>query len=327
MSIRKLNELNKPKSPRNKTITLSRKEISDYSKRLIKLKRKTSLKEIINKTINQNLFETLDFLPEKFVDLIIIDPPYNLTKVFNSNSFKERSVLEYAEWLESFIPRLKRILKPKASIYFCGDWHTSISIPLVLEKYFIVRNRITWEREKGRGAQKNWKNNSEDIWFCTNSNKYTFNTDTVKLNRRVLAPYRDSNGKPKDWSSLKNGDYRLTFPSNIWNDISVPFWSMSENTPHPTQKPEKLIAKLILAGSNKGDLVFDPFLGSGTSSVAAKKLDRKFVGIELDRFYACIAEKRLEEAERNKTIQGYEFGVFWERNTAPISIKTQRMKH
>ncbi len=317
----------KQKSPRNKTITLSRKEISDYSKRLIKLDNKTSLSEIINKTINQNLFDVLDFLPEKFVDLIIIDPPYNLTKTFNSNSFKERSVLEYAEWIESFIPKLKKILKPNASIYFCGDWHTSISIPLVLEKYFIVRNRITWEREKGRGAKSNWKNNSEDIWFCTNSNKYTFNTDTVKLNRRVLAPYRDSNGKPKDWSSFKNGDYRLTFPSNIWNDISVPFWSMGENTPHPTQKPEKLIAKLILAGSNKGDLVFDPFLGSGTSSVVAKKLDRKFVGIELDRFYACIAEKRLEEAEKNKSIQGYEFGVFWERNTAPISIKTQRKKH
>ncbi len=317
----------KQKSPRNKTISLSSKEISDYSKRLIKLNDKTSLTEIINKTINQSLFDVLDLLPKKFVDLIIIDPPYNLTKTFNKTSFKEKSIHEYAEWIESFVSKLKRILKPNASIYFCGDWHTSISIPLILEKYFIVRNRITWEREKGRGAQKNWKNNSEDIWFCTNSNKYTFNADTVKLNRRVLAPYRDANGKPKDWSSIKNGDYRLTFPSNIWNDISVPFWSMSENTPHPTQKPEKLIAKLILAGSDKGDLVFDPFLGSGTSSVVAKKLDRKYVGIELDRFYACIAEKRLEEAEKNKSIQGYEFGAFWERNTAPISIKTQRKKH
>ncbi len=317
----------KQKSPRNKTISLSREEISNYSKRLIKLNDKTSLTEIINKTINQNLFDVLDLLPERFVDLMIVDPPYNLTKTFNKTSFKEKSIHEYAEWIESFVSKLKRILKPNASIYFCGDWHTSISIPFILEKYFIVRNRITWEREKGRGAQKNWKNNSEDIWFCTNSNKYTFNADAVKLNRKVLAPYRDANGKPKDWNQHENGEYRLTFPSNIWNDISVPFWSMSENSPHPTQKPEKLIAKLILAGSNKGDLVFDPFLGSGTSSVVAKKLDRKYVGIELDRFFACIAEKRLEEAEKNKSIQGYEFGVFWERNTAPISIKTQRKKH
>ena len=100
--------MTKQKSPRNKTITLSRKEISDYSKRLIKLNNKASLSEIINKTINQNLFDVLDYLPEKFVDLIIIDPPYNLTKTFNSNSFKERSVLEYAEWIESFISKLKR---------------------------------------------------------------------------------------------------------------------------------------------------------------------------------------------------------------------------
>jgi len=319
--------LAKQKSPRNKTITLTKSEVAEYSKRLIKLSDKISETEVINKTINQNLSGVLDLLPEKFVDLIIIDPPYNLTKTFNKTSFKEKSIHEYAEWIESFILKLKRILKPNASIYFCGDWHTSISIPLVLEKYFIVRNRITWEREKGRGAQKNWKNNSEDIWFCTNSNKYTFNADAVKLNRRVLAPYRDANGKPKDWSSIKNGDYRLTFPSNIWNDISVPFWSMEENTPHPTQKPEKLIAKLILAGSNKGDLVFDPFLGSGTTSVVAKKLDRKYVGIELDKFFACIAEKRLEAAEKNRSIQGYEFGVFWERNTSPISIKTRRKKH
>ena len=319
--------MNKLKSPRNKTITLTKSDAAKYSKRLIKLNNKTSLAEIINRTINQNLFDVLDYLQGKFVDLIIIDPPYNLTKTFNKTSFKEKSVHDYAEWIESFIPKLKRTLKPTASIYFCGDWHTSISIPLVLEKYFTVRNRITWEREKGRGAKKNWKNNSEDIWFCTNSDRFTFNTNAVKLNRRVLAPYRYSNGKPKDWSPFKNGDYRLTFPSNIWNDISVPFWSMGENTPHPTQKPEKLIAKLILAGSNKGDLVFDPFLGSGTSSVVAKKLDRKFIGVELDKYYSCIAEKRLEEAEKNKIIQGYEFGVFWERNTAPVSIKTQRRKH
>ena len=90
---------------------------------------------------------------------------------------------------------------------------------------------------------------------------------------------------------------------------------MPENTAHPTQKPEKLIAKLILASSNKGDVVFDPFLGSGTTSVVAKKLGRKYVGIELDKTYCAWAEKRLETAESEPTIQGYTDGVFWERNT------------
>ncbi len=107
---------------------------------------------------------------------------------------------------------------------------------------------------------------------------------------------------------------RFTYPSNIWTDISIPFWSMPENTDHPTQKPEKLIAKLILASSNKGDVVFDPFLGSGTTAVTAKKLGRKFVGIEKEQEYVALAMKRLELADDNSEIQGYENGIFKARN-------------
>ena len=90
---------------------------------------------------------------------------------------------------------------------------------------------------------------------------------------------------------------------------------MSENTAHPTQKPEKLIAKMILASSNIGDVIFDPFLGSGTTSVTAKKLGRRYIGIELDKTYCAWAEKRLEMADSDNSIQGYADGVFWERNT------------
>lgn len=318
--------MTKLKSARNKTIQLSKSEIEELSRQLLRLNRAVSVKEIVNKTINQNSFSVLDYLPNKFVDLLIVDPPYNLNKTFNSTSFKEKSIKDYSEWIESFIIKLKRTLKPDASIYFCGDWHTSISIPIVLEKHFIIRNRITWEREKGRGALKNWKNSSEDIWFCTVSDKFMFNTDAVKLKRKVLAPYRDSEGKPKDWRKNPDGDFRLTYPSNIWNDISVPFWSMAENTEHPTQKPEKLLAKLILASTKTGGIVLDPFLGSGTTSVVAKKLGRRFIGIEIDKYYACLAEKRLLDADDNKVVQGYEYGVFWERNSTPLSIKPQRKK-
>jgi site-specific DNA-methyltransferase (adenine-specific) len=90
---------------------------------------------------------------------------------------------------------------------------------------------------------------------------------------------------------------------------------MPENTDHPTQKPEKLLAKIILASSNPGEVVLDPFLGSGTTAVVAKKLGRRYVGIEIDETYCSLAEKRLEMADVDKTIQGYEDGVFWERNS------------
>ncbi|MDZ7766848.1 MAG: site-specific DNA-methyltransferase [Melioribacteraceae bacterium] len=305
---------------RNKTIRLNKDEQKSFSVRLISLTQKSSLKQITNKTIHQDIFEAADFLPKKFVDLLIIDPPYNLTKSFNTNTFKRKNINEYSEWIDKLINKMLPTLKPNATVYFCSDWYSSTSAHLVLSKYFKVRNRITWERDKGRGSKLNWKNNSEDIWFCTASDDYTFNLDEVKLKRKVIAPYKH-NGKPKDWYE-QDGGYRLTHPSNIWNDISIPFWSMPENTEHPTQKPEKLIAKLILASSNEGDFVFDPFLGSGTSSVVAKKLNRKYCGVEIDQKFAAITEKRLHAVKNNSKIQGYHDGVFYERNSYSLLNKS-----
>ncbi len=273
--------------------------------------------ELLNQTINQDLFELLDWLPAGFVDLLFVDPPYNLSKSFGAASFRERSVADYQLWLEAWLPRLLPILKPTASVYLCGDWRSAAAIQTVMQQHLILRNCITWEREKGRGAKANWKNAAEQIWFGTVSERYTFNLEAVKLKRRVIAPYRDASGQPKDWQRQPSGNYRLTHPSNLWTDLTVPFWSMPENTDHPTQKPEKLLAKIILASSNPGDLVFDPFLGAGTAAVVAKKTGRSYVGIELDPVYCCLSEKRLALAEQNRSIQGYAEGVFWERNSQP----------
>ncbi|MCX7944079.1 MAG: site-specific DNA-methyltransferase [Deltaproteobacteria bacterium] len=299
---------------RNRTIRLSAEELNYYKKRLIKLTKPTDVENIINKTINQDVFEAIGYLPPSFVDLAFVDPPYNLSKKFNTTTFKEMGHEAYEKWLELWIPKIRRLLKPHASIYICGDWRSSSAIFNVAKKYFKIHNRITFEREKGRGSKRNWKNCSEDIWFCSLSNDYYFNADAVKVKRRVIAPYRDETGNPKDWEECVDGNYRITYASNIWTDITIPFWSMPENTEHPTQKPEKLLAKIILANTKPNDVVFDPFLGSGTTSVVAKKLGRRFVGIEVDEYYCCLAEKRLEMAEKDKSIQGYSDGVFWDRN-------------
>lgn len=305
----------KQRAPRNRTITLSDGDISHLKKRLVKINKPVSIKEIENKTIHQDIFQTLDYLPDSFVDLVFVDPPYNLNKTFNATSFKEMESEKYEQWLDSWVSKLIRILKPHASIYICGDWKSSGAIFNIAKKYFHIQNRITFEREKGRGAKRNWKNCSEDIWFCALSNDYHFDVDAVKIKRKVIAPYKDQNGDAKDWEESADGKYRITYPSNVWTDITIPFWSMPENTDHPTQKPEKLVAKVILASSKPNDMVFDPFLGSGTTSVVAKKLGRRYVGIEIDEQYCCLAEKRLGAIGNEKNIQGYADGVFWERNT------------
>lgn len=255
--------------------------------------------------------------PKEFVDLLILDPPYNLNKSFRGQHFKKVQVQAYSRWLNRVLKTLKPTLKSTASIYICGDWFTSVSIHSVASQHFLVHNRITWEREKGRGAKRNWKNASEDIWFCTCSQDYTFNVEDVKIRRRVMAPYKFQNGQPKDWSNTPQGKFRDTHPSNLWTDITVPFWSMPENTEHPTQKSEKLVAKLILASSNPGDFVFDPFMGSGTTLAVAHKLKRRYLGLDLNREYCLLAARRLELAQSDPHIQGWVDQIFWERNTHP----------
>ena len=258
------------KAPRNRTLELKPRQISRYAAQALKLSKPAVLEDVTDKVIWQDTFRALNYLPDNCVDLMIVDPPYNLTKVFGGKQFKAMDFRQYQKWLDKWLKKTVRLLKEDASVYICSDWKTSLAIPEIAGKYFMLQNRISWEREKGRGALNNWKNCLEDIWFFTKSDKYTFNLNAVKMMRPVIAPY---------------------------------------------QKPEKLIAKLILASSNPGDLVFDPFLGSGTTAVTAKKLGRRYLGIEREKEYVAYAGFRLEKAETDRSIQGYEDGIFKLRNS------------
>ncbi len=308
------------RAPRNRTLTCTPEELLELSDAILRVEKAVDRQDIECQLIGGDFFEVAAYFPDQFIDLLILDPPYNLTKNYNGNHFRRRDKDSYTSWFHRALELLIPMMKPNATVYVCSDWKTSTLVQPVLEERFFVQNRITWEREKGRGARRNWKNNTEDIWFCTKSKDYYFDVDAVKLKRRVLAPYR-VNGKPKDWQQEDDGAYRLTHPSNIWTDLTVPFWSMPENTPHPTQKPEKLFAKLILASSKENDFVFDPFLGSGTSAVVAEKLGRKWCGIDINSEYLCWARKRIYGARDDPGIQGYSDGIFWERNSFPQQRK------
>lgn len=318
--------MEKNRATRNRTLTVSKQEMVELMQHIITKDDITGGRTFLDKTINADTLQILNVLPDHFADLIILDPPYNITKNFNGNTFSARSQKQYEDYLRQWFPLVVKKLKESGSLYLCGDWRSTAAMQKVLSEHLYILNRITWQREKGRGALYNWKNSMEDIWFAVKDpSNYFFNVDAVKVRRRVIAPYRE-NGKPKDWEETDNGNYRTTYPSNFWDDISVPFWSMPENTDHPTQKPEKLIAKLILASSKEGDVVFDPFLGSGTTSVVAKKLGRHYCGIEINTEYCCWAEKRLRNAGTDHSIQGYSNGVFWERNTLNRQATESKLK-
>ncbi len=312
--------VSKERAGRNRTVTLHPDEV-DFLKSHIITPDKIDGNNLINQTINGDLLSVIDLIPDEFADLIIIDPPYNLTKNFNGLYFNSRTETKYDDYLASWFPKVCKKLKSNGSLYMCGDWKCTSSLQRAIEKELTILNRITWQREKGRGAKTNWKNGMEDIWFAVkNPNDYYFDVEAVKMKRKVIAPYK-VDGIPKDWKEEDDGNFRLTYPSNFWDDISIPFWSMPENTDHPTQKPEKLYAKLILASSKPGAMVFDPFLGSGTASVVAKKLGRNYCGIEMNEEYCLLCQKRLQMAEKDCSIQGYKDGVFWERNSLKFQNK------
>ena len=255
------------------------------------LERELSRNTWHNTIYQGDAIELLRLLPNACIDLVFADPPYNKGKDFGNNKDR-RSPEAYRRWSERWIREAVRVLKNTGSMYVCCDWTYSGMVQEIIARDCIIRNRITWKREKGRGAKTNWKNNMEDIWFATKSDTYRFNVDAVKVKKEIIAPYR-VNGKPKDWIEHNGERYRMTYPSNIWTDLVVPFWSMRENTPHPAQKPERLVERIIAASSNKGDLVLDPFIGSGTTAVTAHRTARSYIGFELNDDYIRLALKRL----------------------------------
>lgn len=315
--------MDKQRAGRNKTITLTEEERGELGKMIVTA-HSFDASQRENTIVCADLLDIIDRVPDGMADLIIIDPPYNLSKDFHGLAFNAISSEKYADYLRTWFYKVCDKLKPTGSLYMCGDWKCTSALQTVIEERLTILNRITWQREKGRGAKGNWKNSMEDIWFAVKDpHDYYFDVESVKLKRKVLAPYRE-NGKPKDWKATEEGKFRLTHPSNFWDDISIPFWSMPENTDHPTQKPEKLYAKLILASSRPGDVVFDPFMGSGTAAVVAKKLGRKYLGVEINEEYCLWAAKRLQIADENAEIQGYSDGVFWERNSQNEQIREHK---
>lgn len=214
--------------------------------------------------------EIMKDLPDGSVDLVLTDPPYGIKQ---------------AEWdtlNNLWITEASRILKDNGSIWVFAGWSTVVEVREALDKYFIERNWIIWDRVKGRGAKYNVVSTREDILWFTKSDRYTFNKQSSTIKKKTAG------------MGLKNGDeYRKL--SNVWTDISpiVP-WS-TERVSHPTQKPIKLIERIIEISSNPNDTILDCFVGSGTTAVAAVNLKRNFIGIDISPEYCEIARNRLRQ--------------------------------
>lgn len=236
---------------------------------------------------NEDCFLRLPKIKSNSVDLIIVDPPYGIK--YQEEEWDD--IKDFINYSEIWIKECFRILKDTGSFYSFMGWTNAAKFKLLIDRFGIIRNWITWIRHKGRGSTKNYNSVAEFILYYTKTDKYIFNS--YKLLKKHVIPYM-KDGKPRGWFTDQNGiKCRWTGLSNAWN-YTAPWWSMHEYTGHPTQKPEMLIERIILASSNEGDLVLDPFMGSGTTGAVCKKLDRQFIGIEKSKVYFNICTKRIE---------------------------------
>jgi site-specific DNA-methyltransferase (adenine-specific) len=224
----------------------------------------------INKIYNEDCLIIMSKMEDKSIDLVLIDPPYGINQAI------------WDKLNNNYIKECYRILKNSGSIWVFAGWSNVLEVRTELQKYFIERNWIIWDRIKGRGAKYNFISTREDILWFSKSDKYTFNKQSSTIKKKTGG------------MGLKNGDSFRKL-SNVWTDISpiVP-WS-KEKCNHPTQKPIKLIERILNVSSNEGNLIFDGFVGSGTTAVACKNLKRNFIVCDISKNYCKIGDQRLKD--------------------------------
>jgi len=299
---------------------------------------------------NEDCLEGLSKIPDKSIDLIVTDPPYNMGKDFENDNLKKQ---EYLEWYEKWIDEALRVLRENGSIYIFQSHHLISEIKLLLDsKGLTYRNWITWVFSQGIGASKNFSYRHEDILFYSkpfNSSKFIEFLNQARLKKGLslsdinkhfgmatngggcasqwMGDKKDNTLPTKEqfielkklldlkddfdeWFFERRKGFVFNFddvaerpvrkdknirlsgknPSNVWKFDSL-VWNHPERVKHPTQKPLNLIKRMILVSSNKRDIILDPFMGSGTTALACKELNRRYIGFEKDPEYCKIISK------------------------------------
>lgn len=252
--------------------------------------------------------EYLKSLKSESIDLIFADPPYNIKKATWDNFESQEDYITFSmNWIE----QAERILKPTGTLYICGFSEILSDIKHPASKIFQSCRWIVWHYKNKANLGKDWGRSHESILHFRKSKTFTFNIDNIRI------PYSEHTIKYPNHPQAETSQYgKGKKDSSVWQPnpsgakpkdvleipldmIEIPTTcnGMHEKTPHPTQKPEELLRKIILASSNTGDTVLDPFCGSGTTPVCSEQLKRKWLGCDLSSEYLDWAIKRLELVE------------------------------
>jgi site-specific DNA-methyltransferase (adenine-specific) len=243
----------------------------------------------------------LQSLPTSSVDLVFADPPYNVKKA-EWDTFESQHA--YVAWSQVWIREVARVLKPTGAFYICGYSEILADLKLPASRFFAGCRWLVWHYKNKANLGNDWGRSHESILHFRKSNSFTLNMDAVRI------PYSEHTLKyPEHPQALSSQYGQGKTADRLWQPhpqgakpkdvIEIPTTcnGMHEKTPHPTQKPEELLRTLVLAATNIGDLVIDPFLGSGTTAVVAEQLQRKWKGCDNSAAYCQWAAQRIELVE------------------------------
>lgn len=230
------------------------------------------------KIINGEAIEELKKIESNSIDLVVADPPYNLNKNYGNKS-DSKSFDDYIDFTQQWLKEATRVLKPTGTIYVFMGFRFISYLYKVMEKdnNLLFNNWICWYYTQGIGKKKGFSPRHDDILMFTKSPKYKFNLDAIRIPQKF---YRSVN------------NMRGANPGDVW-EFSHIHYCQDNRQNHPTQKPEGLIERMVLASSDEGDIVLDPFSGSGTTLRVCQQLNRNAIGVELNEEYVEMTKERL----------------------------------
>jgi site-specific DNA-methyltransferase (adenine-specific) len=268
------------------------------------------MNSFINQIFNEDAITGLQRIPDGSIDLILTDPPYGLGKDYGNDSDKQEAA-DYLAWTERWIDAALPKLKPTGSLYIFLTWRYSPEIFVMLKQRMTMINEIIWDRRVPSmgGSTRSFSSVHDTIGLFVKSKNYYFDLDAVR------SPYDAATKKARSRSIFIGAKWlELGYnPKDLWS-VSRLHKEDVERVEHPTQKPLEIIQRMVLASCPENGVVLDPFMGSGTTAIAARRCGRQFVGFELNPDYCAIIEARLQSAEA-------ELQVLNNQPTEPVRAK------
>ncbi len=259
------------------------------------------MKEIVlnlNKIFNEDALKGMNKIPDNSIDLVVADPPYCLGKDYGNNSDKLEAG-DYLEWSRKWIDIVIPKIKDTGSFYIFLTWQYSPEIFTYIKSKLIMKNEIIWDRRVPSmgGSTRKFSSVHDNIGFFVKSDRYYFDIDSVRI------PYDEETKKART-RSIFVGKKWLEIgynPKDIWR-VSRIHAQSPERENHPTQKPLKIVERIIKASCPKKGVVLDPFMGSGTTVIACIKLKRNYIGFEINSNYYNNIEVRIKKIENDKSL-------------------------